>query len=167
MADTVQYNFVMTIDGEDAFEVYRFGYDFAGFEANSNSDSLNRARPTLQILCSVIEARQTMLFTKRSDHVTVRLVETYYQKKTLDRVFLVATETVNKTRTTTWVAALDLKNVSIVDLKTRQQVGVLPNGERLLIDVVALRANEAFERDYDERGNPQLRYEERKALGLP
>jgi type VI protein secretion system component Hcp len=157
MSDTVQTNFVMTIDGEDTFEVYRFGYD---------STYLNSpgSRFSLQLLCNMIEERKTMVFTKRSDLITVRLVEAYYQKKTLDRVFFVVTQTVNKTRTTTWVAAVDLKDVSIVDLKTRQQVGVLPSGERLLIDVVSLRANGAFERDYDERGNPELKIEERKAL---
>src|SRR5207302_328726 len=111
------------------------GYDPAGFHPGSgtdaNSDSLNRTRLSLQVLCSVIEAQKTMFFTKRSDLVTVRLLETYLQKKTLERIFFVATETVNETRTSTWVAALDLKDVSIVDLRTRQLVGVLPSGERL------------------------------------
>src|SRR5262249_7489124 len=108
MSDTVRTNFVMTIDGEDTFEVYRF---------SSYSTYLNSAgsRFGLQLLCNMIEERRTMAFTKRSDLITVRLVEAYYQKKTLDRVFFVVTETVNETRTTTWVAALDLKDVSIMD----------------------------------------------------
>jgi hypothetical protein len=157
MSDTVRTNFVMTINGEDAFEVYRFSFDSTYLNSSGS-------RFGLQLLCNMIEERKTMVFTKRSDLITVRLAETYYQKITLDRVDFVVTETVNETRTTTWVAALNLKDVSIVDLKTRQQVGVLPNGERLLIDVVTLRANGAFERDYDERGNSELKPEERRAL---
>jgi hypothetical protein len=168
MADTTQYNFQMTIDGEDSFEVLRFGHDPAGFHAGSTkdvySDSLNGDRFSLHVLCNVIEAQKTMLFMKRSDVVTVKLVETYLQNKTLDHIFFVATETTNAGRTTRWVASLDLKNVSIAGLKTRQQVGVLPGGERVLIDLVNLRANGAFERDYDSQGNPELRPEERAAL---
>jgi hypothetical protein len=164
MADTTQYNFVMNIDGEDAFEVLRFGFDRAGFHAGSiweaESDSLHQPRSNLQILCSVIEAQKTMLFTRMSDLTTIRLVETFLQKKTLDRIFFVVTETANGARTPTWVAALNLTNVSIVDLRTRQLAGVLPGGQRLLIDVVSLRANEASERDYDSQGIPQLTYKE-------
>src|SRR5262245_1647619 len=81
MADTKQYNFVMTIPGEDAFEVLRFGFDRAGFHARSiweaESDSLHQPRSNLQILCSVIEAQKTMLFTRMSDLTTIRLVETF------------------------------------------------------------------------------------------
>jgi hypothetical protein len=101
-----------------------------------------------------------MLFMKRSDLVTVKLVETYLQNKPLNRVFFVATETTNGGKTTRWVASLDLKNVSIVGLKARQQVGVLPGGERLLIDLVSLRANGAFERKFDAQGNPEPRPDE-------
>jgi hypothetical protein len=157
MSDTLQTNFYMTINGEDTFEVYRFGYDSTYLNARGS-------RFSLQLLCNMIEERKTMVFTKRSDLITVRLMEAYYQKKTLDRVSFVVTETANKGRTTTWVASLNLEDVSVVDLQTRQLVGVLPGGEHLLIDVVSLRANGAFERDYDERGNPELKIEERKAL---
>jgi hypothetical protein len=90
----------------------------------------------------------------------------YYQKKTLDRAFFVATETVKATKTTTWVASLDLKEVSIVDLRTRQRIGASPSGEPILINVVQLRANRAFERDCDARGNPELKTEEWEALGI-
>src|SRR5262249_46619461 len=105
MSDTVQTNFRMTIDGEDTFEVYRFGYD---------STYLNSpgSRFGQQLLCNLIEERKTMVFTRRSDLITVRLVEVYYQKKALDRVSFVVTETANNTRTTTWVASLDLRDVS-------------------------------------------------------
>ena len=103
-----------------------------------------------------------MLFTKRSDLVTVKLLEMYLQKKPTQRVFLVATETTNEGKTTRCVACLDMKNVSIVSLKTRQQVGVLPSGEQLLLDLVSLRADYAFERDYDAQGNPELRPDERR-----
>ncbi len=168
MADTRQYNFRMTIDGEDSFEVYRFSHDPAGFHSGSGtdrySDSLDSDRFSLHVLFNVIEAQKTMLFMKRSDLVTVRLVETYLQNKTLDHIFFAATETASESKSTRWVATLDLKNVSIVGLKTRQQLGVLPGGDRLLVDVVNLRANGAFERDYDAKGNPELRPEERKAL---
>jgi hypothetical protein len=168
MADTRQYNFQMTIDGEDTFEVYRFTHDPLRFHSGSGtdqySDSINGDRFSLHVLCNVIEAQKTMLFVKRSDLVTVRLVETYLQNKTLDRIFFVATETASESKTTRWVASLDMKNVSIVGLKTRQQIGALPGGDRLLVDVVNLRANGAFERDYDAKGNPELRPEESKAL---
>lgn len=168
MGDTMQYSFRMNIDGEDSFEVLRFGYDPAGFHAGSgadaNSDSISGTRLSLQVLCNVIEAQKTMLFAKRSDLVTVRLVESYLQKKSLEHIFFVATETANKSRTSTWVAALNLKDVSIVDLKARQNFGVLPNGERLLLDLVSLRATTAAERDYDSRGAPELKLEELRRL---
>jgi hypothetical protein len=168
MADTRQYNFRMTINGEDSFEVLRFTHDPARFHPGSGtnvySDSLDGDRSSLHVLCNVIEAQKTMLFIKRSDLVTVKLVETYLQNKRLDRVFFVATETANEGRTTRWVASLDLKNVSIVGLKARQQVGVLPSGERILGDLVNLRADGAVERDYDAQGNPELRPEERRTL---
>jgi type VI protein secretion system component Hcp len=170
MSDTMRYNFRMNIDGEDSFEVYRFGFDPAGFHERSsveglaNSDSLNVSRFGLQVLCSMIEAQKTMLFTKPSDLVTVRLVETFLQNKTLDHISFVAIETANEAKTTSWVAVLNLKDVSIAGLKTRQQVGVLPNGQRLLVDVVSLRAGEAAERDYDSHSRPELKLEELRRL---
>jgi hypothetical protein len=170
MSDAMRYNFRMTIDGEDTFEVYRFGFDTAGFHAGSsvagtaNSDSIDGTRFGLQVLCSMVEDQKTMLFIKPSDLATVRLVETYLQKKTLEHIFFVVIETANEARTTSWVAALNLRDVTIVDLKTRQQVGVLPNGQRLLIDVVSLRAGGVAERDYDSQSRPELKLEEIRRL---
>lgn len=168
MADAMQYNFRMNIEGEDSFEVYRFGFDPAGFHPGSawdaNSDSIQATRFGLQTLCSMIEAQKTMFFTKRSDLVTVRLLETYLKKLTINRIFFVVTETAHASRTTAWVAAVNMQNVSITDLKTRQQIGVLPGGERLLIDVVTLQTAGAFERDYDSKGRPELRLEELRTL---
>jgi hypothetical protein len=169
MAVTTQYNFVMSIEPEgleslEDFEILRFTYDPAGFHAghvhDEYLDSLNGDRDSLHVLCQVIEAQKTLLFIKRTDLVTVKLLEMYLQKKPLQRVFLVATETTNGGKTTRWVACLDLKNVSIVGLKTRQKVTVLPNGEPYLIDLVSMRADEAFERDYDAQGNPARRPDE-------
>jgi hypothetical protein len=168
MSEKMSYKFRMNIDGEDSFEVYRFGYDPAGFHpfslTDGNSDSSNLTRFSLQVLCSMIETYKTMLFVKRSDLVTVKLVESYLQKKTLDHMLFVAIETANEARTTSWVAGVNLSNVSITDLKTRQKIGVLPDGESLLIDVVTLRANEVSERDYDSKGRPELKLEEMRRL---
>lgn len=168
MADAMQYNFRMNIEGEDSFEVYRFGFDPAGFHPGSasdaNSDSIKATRFGLQTLCSMIEVQKTMFFTKRSDIVTVRLLDSYLKKLTLDRILFVVTETANASRTTAWVAAVNMQNVTISDLKTRQQAGVLPGGERLLIDVVTLQTGKAFERDYDTKGRPELRLEELRTL---
>jgi len=172
MSDTMQYDFQMIIDGEKAFDVYRFGYDPAGFHGGMggydpsrfgggfgpihNSDSLQGTRFSLQVLCSVIEARKTMLLTKPSDLVTVGLVETYLQKKTLDHIWFAAIETANGTRTKSWVAMLNLRNVSIVNLWTRQPVSIPVLGEPILVDWVHLRASEAFEQNYDSQDYPIL-----------
>jgi hypothetical protein len=168
MADATQFNFRMNIDGEDSFEVYRFGFDPAGFHPGSgseaNSDSINVSRFRLQSLCSMIEMQKTMLFTKRSDLVTVGLLESYLKKLTLEHILFVVTETAHASRTTAWVAALNLQNVSITGLKARQQLGVLPGGERLLMDFVWLRAEGAVERDYDAKGRPELKLEELRTL---
>ncbi len=168
MSETKHYNYRMSIDGEDSFEVYRFGFDPAGFhsggDGQANSDSINVSRLGLQVLCTMIEDQKTMLFTKPSDLVTVRLLETFLKKETLEHITFVAVESVNGKRTSTWVAALNLRDVSIMNLKTRVQVGITPWGERLVLDVVYLKAKEAAERDYDSRGLPELKLDELRTL---
>src|SRR3954467_2678369 len=103
MADARQYKFVMNIEGEKSFEVYRFTFDAGGFHAgtgaNAVADSNNGDRWSLPVLFNAIEDSKTMLFSKRSDLVTVKLVEYYMQNKTLDRILFVATETSNEGRT--------------------------------------------------------------------
>jgi hypothetical protein len=164
IADNKQYTFRMQVAGESVFEVYRFGWDPKGYhdepKEGARSDSLNASflgeRSRLQLLCSMVETTKTMLFTKPSDLVTVRLVELYLQKQKLDHVFFTVNESVNKGRTTRWVASLFMKNVSIANLKTRQQIGwpgVLP----IVSDLVTLEADELFNRSYDSEGNPELK----------
>jgi type VI protein secretion system component Hcp len=144
------YDARMSISGEQgSFEVYRYSWNTNGFGAE---DSHNSPGFLLQTLCSRIAQMKTMLFTKQSDLVTVGLVEAYSQRKTLDTIDFAARETTNKKRTPVWVASLTLKNVSIVNLKTRQQVGPEVLGLRFLLDWVALEAKEVWHRDYDSEG---------------
>ena len=81
MADTKQYDFKMSFTGESPFDVFRFGWDPKGFhdepKEGAQSDSLTATflgkRYSLQLLCSMVDSQQTMLISKRSDLVTVRL----------------------------------------------------------------------------------------------
>jgi hypothetical protein len=147
----MHYDFQMQIDGEEPFDVYRFGWDPKGFHdeprVGAESDSLTAGflgrRKGLQTLCGMIETMNTMLFIKPSDLVTVRLVELYLRNQTLDHLSFIVTEVVTGRRTTNWVASLSLKDVSIVNLWTRQRTS-FPGLAPLLIDRVALQADKAF-----------------------
>jgi hypothetical protein len=65
LANTVEQKLIMTIDGEDTFEVYRFGWDSAGLIRPGGHFGL-------QSVCNLIEERKKMIFTKRPDLSTIR-----------------------------------------------------------------------------------------------
>lgn len=148
MAKNAEYEFHMKIAGEKVFEVYRFGWDPNGFRStydifsdSTNASIMGDSIRGLQTLCSLIESRKTMLFNKRSDLVTVRLVEAYLKKQTLDEIFFTVKEEFNGRRTPGFVASLFMKKVSIENLIARQQYG-LPFD--FPVDWVTLRADEVY-----------------------